>query len=77
MKYKLIRPGDIIRLTTTRFGTHLKGKKFVVTEARYMGAPRFGTPDFAWVEENECEYAGRAPDAQFLAAFLLSEYDED
>lgn len=73
---RLIRPGDIIRLTTTRFGTLRKGKTFVVTDASYTNGTRFAASDFAWVEENECEYVGRATDKQFLAALRRAERSE-
>ena len=77
MKHKLIRPGDIIRLTTTRFGTRLKGKKFVVTEAIYTNGREFATPDFAWVGNRECKRVGRATDRQFLSAVRRSEREDE
>ena len=73
---KLIRPGDIIRLTTTRFGSPRMGKEFVITDARYSNGYRFSTSDFAWIEVYECEYVRRATDAQFLAACSRSESEE-
>ena len=77
MKRKLIRPGDIIRLTTTRFGTKLKGKKYVVTEARYTNGVRFATFEFAWVDEGECKRVGRASDKQFLKALRSAELADE
>lgn len=73
MLTKLILPGDIIQLTTTRFGARLKWKKFVVTEASYTNGVRFSTADFAWVYNHECKYAGRATRKQFLAAMRRAE----